>query len=137
MVVWGHNGHVAADSPQLLAGESMGYHLRQWYGEKLRVIGFAFGRGRFRAEGGEYDAPPPKPASLDAALATAGLPLYGIDLRGARGIVRRWLESPVEQRFIGTAPHISWSAIHPARSYDAMIFVRDTTPQKLVSGLEN
>jgi erythromycin esterase len=138
MVVWAHNGHVAAEAPRFSPGGSMGEHLRRTYGDAIRTIGLAFDRGSFRAEDARgrlraYDALAAKPASLDGALAAAGPPLFALDLRTATGIARRWIESPLEHRSIGLAydpetPGNDWVTIHPIRSYDAVIFVAQTTP---------
>ncbi|HEU4522894.1 MAG TPA: erythromycin esterase family protein [Thermoanaerobaculia bacterium] len=142
IVLWAHNGHVAAEPPRFLDGSSMGEHLRSIYGDAVRIFGFAFNGGRFRAldtasgELREYRVQAAKPASVDGALAAAGIPLFAIDLRTATGVARRWLESPVEQRVIGTGydpafPGNYWAPLHPLRSYDALIFVDETTATQL------
>src|SRR5688500_13062576 len=140
MVLWAHNGHVATEPPRFSPGESMGMHLRRMYGEAIRVFGFAFGGGAFRAgaRAGEvrsHEALPAKTASFDGALAAAGLPLFVLDLRSATGLPRRWVESPLEHRSIGLThdpetPGNDWVTIHPIRSYDAVIFVAETTPTR-------
>ena len=138
MVVWAHNGHVAAEPPRFFPGGSMGMHLRRIYGEAFRIFGFAFDRGGFRAAsaGGEvrsHESLPAKTASFDGALAAVGLPLFFLDLRTATGLPRRWVESPLEHRSIGLTynpetPGNDWVTIHPIRSYDAVIFVGKTSP---------
>lgn len=139
VVLWAHNGHVTAEPPRYFPGGTMGMHLRRIYGDAMRIFGFAFDRGSFRAGNDVYEALPAKPASFDGALAAAGLPLFMLDLRTATGVARRWVESPLEHRSIGLAydpetPGNDWVTVHPVRSYDAVIFVAATTPTRDVMG---
>ena len=83
IVLWAHNGHVAAQEG------AMGARLRNVLGEDLRVFGFAFGEGAFQA----VPWPPPKfglttfnvpllaEGSLDATLAATGIEVGSVDLR--------------------------------------------------------
>lgn len=137
MVVWAHNGHVMTASPRGGEAVTMGEHLRNIYGDRLRVIGFAFGRGAFQARGaggalGSHKVRAARPASLDGGLAAAGIPLFAIDLRSATGVARQWLAAPVDHRMIGSMYDAArddqfWATIHPLRSYDAVIFVAETS----------
>ncbi|HET7705100.1 MAG TPA: erythromycin esterase family protein [Thermoanaerobaculia bacterium] len=135
MVLWAHNGHVTAEAPRYFPGGTMGMHLRRIYGDAMRIFGFAFDRGSFRAGNEVHDTLPAKPGSFDGALASAGLPLFVLDLRSATGVARRWVESPLEHRSVGLAynpetPGNDWVTMHPVRSYDAVIFVSEMTPTR-------
>lgn len=135
MVLWAHNGHVTAEPPRYFPGGTMGMHLRRIYGDAMRIFGFAFDRGSFRAGSEVHETLPAKPGSFDGALAAAGLPLFVLDLRTATGVARRWAESPLEHRSVGLAynpetPGNAWVMMHPVRSYDAVIFVSEMTPTR-------
>lgn len=138
IVLWAHNGHVTAEPAGSRERGTMGAHLRDMYGDAMRIFGFGFDRGKFQAVsvggGGlqDHEAGPAKAASFDGALAAAGLPLFVLDLRTATGVARQWVDSPLEHRTIGAvynaaAPSSYWAKIHPSRSYDAVIFVANTT----------
>src|SRR5262249_5688561 len=86
IVLWAHNGHVAVTG---LSYESMGSALRRMYGSEMIVFGFAFNQGSFQAiaQGGgvlkNFTVPPAKAETLDGTLASARIPLFALDLRGA------------------------------------------------------
>jgi erythromycin esterase len=141
MVLWAHNGHVSAEPAPFFANGTMGSHLRRMFGKDLVIVGFAFNRGNFRAidtrmkreltSGNHLDAAPA--GSFDAALASAGPPLFLLDLRTARGVARQWVDSPLQSRGVGATfdadhPEYFTEVMHPLRSYDAVYFVENMTP---------
>jgi hypothetical protein len=68
-------------------------------------------------------------------LASAGLPLFVLDLRRADGPVADWFRSGHETRSIGAVfPGESSMSIRiePAGRYDALIFVNRTSPAELI-----
>ena len=48
MALWAHNGHITFDE-QVMAGGSMGVHLRRALGPDYLTFGFAFDHGAFQA----------------------------------------------------------------------------------------
>jgi erythromycin esterase len=131
MVVWAHNGHVATGG---FSYATMGSALRRTYGNEMVVFGFAFNQGAFQAvaQGGgglkNFAVPPAKPETLDATLASAGVPLFALDLRSAPA----WFKQPRGSRQIGAIypegePYAFVGDIVPAESFDALLFVDTTT----------
>jgi erythromycin esterase-like protein len=86
IVLWAHNAHVATAGYSI---DMMGSHLRRDFGDEMAVFGFAFNQGGFQAIDAasstlrEHSAPAAKAGSFDAMLASAGVPLFALDLRGA------------------------------------------------------
>jgi erythromycin esterase len=140
LVLWAHNGHVDAQpSP---AGGPMGAELRRALGGGLVVVGFAFDQGAFQArqmpfgpasELRPFAVGPARAESLDAALATAGFPMFALDLRQAprAGPVAEWLRLRRPARSIGAGFADDLEAsffvpIVPPRSFDVVVFVAKT-----------
>jgi erythromycin esterase-like protein len=136
IVLWAHNGHVAAGgfaSGGFPSG-SMGSALRRMYGSEMVVFGFAFNQGSFQAvaQGGgglkTFTVPPASAGTLDGALASVGIPLFALDLRGAPA----WFEQPRGARQIGAMypedqPYASVANIVPREAFDVLLFVDTTT----------
>jgi len=131
IVLWAHNGHVATGG---FPYETMGTALRRTYGREMAVFGFSFNQGSFQAipQGGgvlkTFTVPPAPPGSLDATLASAGLPLFALDLRASP----EWFRQARRSRQIGAvypegAPYALMSDVVPAEVYDAVLFVDETT----------
>lgn len=141
VVLWAHNGHVAAD-PASADWVPMGSHLRQAYGSSMVVIGFSFNQGSFRAmDTGKglhpFTVGPAPVESLDAALATAGMPLLALDLRRlpGSGPVKEWFETSRPMRSIGAVFSEGESSSYLGETdvmanYDAILFVDKTTSAK-------
>ena len=106
IVLWAANGHVRyAKFPEFTP---MGRYLRQRFGREMVSFGFSFGEGSFRAvETGtvprEFTVAPLPKGSLDRTLASAGIPLFALDLRQLPkdGAVARWFAKPHEMWNIG------------------------------------
>jgi len=112
-------------------------------GRAQRVIGTSFDRGSFMARaypGGEltdHTVPAAPPASFDAVLAQAGLPLLALDLAGApREGPAAWLASEMPMRSIGgiygfpsdnKLGVVYTHTIRPRECFDAVLFVAETT----------
>jgi len=145
-VVWAHNGHVATGNQGGV--ERMGLHLRRMFGADLVVFGFAFNQGGFQAmemplpsERGlvPFNVAPAPEGNLDAMLASAGLQVAAIDLRGLPrdGLVAKWFNEPRGTRSIGAAYDEQFASsffqiVTAAKSYDALLFVQKTTPARPV-----
>jgi erythromycin esterase len=144
MVVWAHNGHVGTEGYSFATGGNMGAHLRSMFGKDLVVFGAAFNRGSFQAVAtgrglSEHTVAPLDPGAFDRTLADAGPPMFVLDMRGATGVVREWLDSPLKNRSVGAvynddSPKNYVGTIHPLRSFDAVFFIRDTTSAVPVGG---
>jgi erythromycin esterase-like protein len=131
IVLWAHNGHVAAGGFRF---ETMGSVLRKMYGDRMVVFGFSFNQGSFQAipQGGgrlkAFTVPPAPADSLDGMLASAGLPLFALDLRKAP----EWFGEPHAARQIGSVypegqPFAFLSPLAAAEAFDALLFVDTTT----------
>ena len=138
IVLWAHNGHVST-----LSGggyEPMGASLRKMFGDQMVVFGFAFNQGSFRAveptKKGlvDFTVPPAPTGSLDATFASAGIPLFALDLRDApkSGPIATWLSEPHKTRSIGSMYSEDSAAqylfdLKAPQSFDVMLFVEKTT----------
>lgn len=136
VVLWAHNSHVALD-PGVRGVPSLGQRLRGRLGQRFVSVGFSFDRGAFLAAAGDggirrFELGPAPPASVDGALASAGLPLFAVDLRALprESAAGRWLRSPHPARGIGAvyregSPGLRSCAA--AIAYDVLVFVDRTT----------
>jgi erythromycin esterase-like protein len=131
VVLWAHNGHVATGG---ISSETMGAALRAMYGSEMVVFGLAFNQGSFQAiaQGGgglkNFTVPPARPDTLDATLASAGIPLFVVDLRMAPS----WFAQPRGSRQIGAMypegdPYALVANITPTAAFDAVAFFETTT----------
>ena len=137
IVVWAHNGHVAAGGYR--GYDPMGGFSRQMYGADMVVFGFAFNQGSFQAidlNGGrlrEFTVPPSPADSLDGVFAAAGIPLIAVDLRCVPDEgPGSWLRSRQLTRAIGAAydetrAELFFSELSAPAAFDAMLFVENTT----------
>jgi erythromycin esterase-like protein len=135
IVLWAHNGHVA--TTEYLGSELMGAHLRRFYGDQMYVFGFAFNQGSFRAVEASrglhnFDVAAAPSDSLDARLASTGIPIFALDLRRApvHGPVADWLDRASKTRSIGAvyseaAPY--FLEMKPREWFDGILFIEKTT----------
>jgi len=104
------------------------------------VLGFAFNRGSFQAIGGRggglqnFTVAPAPAGSFDALLATAGIPLFALDMRNAPPSLRE----PRQSRQIGAVFSNETEANFFARVsapsiFDAILFVENTTAARPVA----
>lgn len=137
IVLWAHNGHVATGSYRGYV--PMGSYLWEKYNTQMISVGFAFNQGGFQAIDGQgrgltpFTVPPAPADTLDQLYATAGLPIYAIDLRkapltGPGSLLR----SPLLTRTIGSLyderiPLLWFSEVAVPDAFDAMFFVDSTT----------
>lgn len=135
MMLWAHNGHVAAAAPSEAQDDTpMGGHLRRYFGKAMVSCGFVFDQGSFRAVDmatgriRTFTVNAPPRGSIDWTLAGLGIPLFAVDLRDAPD----WFTEPHYSRQIGggyseTAPGVWIHQIRAARDFDLLIFVDKTT----------
>jgi erythromycin esterase-like protein len=140
MILWAHNGHVSYKAPP--GFNPMGGYLHAKFGSALVTFGFSFNEGSFRAvEMGkslhEFTVEPAPEGSLDRALASAGIPLFALDLRQIpkEGKVAQWFAEPHATRSIGSvyddADSASyWSSLRWQDAFDVILFVEKTTASR-------
>jgi erythromycin esterase len=134
MMIWAQNDHVSRGV------QMMGRRLKDLFPRDFVNFGFAFGEGSFQAIDGipaagqsrrlaSFTVGPPSPNSMDGVLASAGLPLFVLDIRRADGAVADWFRSGHATRAIGGV-FVGESAmpirIVPDR-YDMLVFVDRTS----------
>jgi erythromycin esterase-like protein len=136
IVLWAHNGHVAYAAQY----GPMGGYLHKKFGSQLVTFGLAFNEGSFRAiEKGkslrDFTVGPAPEDSLDHALASAGIPLFALDLRQLpkKGPVAEWFGKSRPARSIGAiyggGQPESWSVatLRWPEVFDVILFVEKTT----------
>lgn len=138
MVSWAHNLHCQRKMgfPGL---ESIASRLSETFGDEYITIGTAFYTGEFRSidvnniEVSNFNVPPAKPGTFDAALSSVEYPLYAIDLRELpqAGPIDEWLKSGPSRRFVASSWSGSWREASPLEikadprdSFDVLVFVR-------------
>lgn len=141
VVVAAANGHVQRwpfTIPMLTNGmTTLGEHLAATLGERMVVIGSAVGGGTFFLHRPIPGGPPGHtevftedlttldPHSLDALLATAGIPHYLLDLRAVPAT------GPVADRFAAatsTMTGMQPTPVNPVAAFDAVVYVDKVTP---------
>ncbi|MCC6537708.1 MAG: erythromycin esterase family protein [Bryobacterales bacterium] len=132
MVLWAHNGHVAATNPN---NRPMGAILHERYGREMVAFGLAFNQGSFRAidqakkELRAFTVRPAPAESFDGMVAAAGLPVMALDLRQAPAALR----VPLAMRWAGgiysaeVSTLYTATRVNPAEAFDAVLFVESTT----------
>jgi hypothetical protein len=142
IVLWAHNGHVAAGGFAGSDFEPMGATLRKFYGADMVVFGFAFYQGSFQAMGrpiglSTFTVPPAPAGSLDATLAAARIPAFALDWRqspfaGRGAVVNPWIDGQKKTRWVGStyfedAPQNFWLDLRPREAFDVTLFIDLTT----------
>ncbi|MFZ1105250.1 MAG: erythromycin esterase family protein [Hyphomicrobiaceae bacterium] len=144
IAIWAHNGHVAAAS-DAKGSALMGRHLREIFGQQMRVLGFALDRGEVSAlklkqgktiSKGRVVLPIPaaKADSPEALLRAAGIPRAILDLRTvpATGALGARLAEVQPTRSIGwgfdpEAASAYYQGFVLPQAFDALIFFAETT----------
>lgn len=146
IVLWAHNGHtnITPGDPEKTFA-AMGSYLEKWFGDDHIPVGFAFGKGSFQAVAARPEAVPPntvglpewtvdwaKPGSVDRVMASAGIPLFIVDLRRAEGAARQWLTTPHPWRMAGAvfdpvAAEDYYRPQAPGFAFEALIYIAETT----------
>ena len=151
IALWAHNSHIAA-AQEGKGPVPMGWHLRQMFGEQMRVLGFAFDRGQvyhipFGPSGPDpskamaVKVPPASPMSAEAVLRAAGLPRFILDLRTvpAAGPLGAWIAEPQRLRTMGWGgePHDDPASAYPMvatygtlvlpKAFDALVYIAESS----------
>ncbi len=139
MVLWAHNSQVSLAPGD--AGGSLGTWLRQEFGEKIYVTGFACHRGELLAIGvqnGQYAGvakqtiPHSSEENGDSVLSAAGMPVFFLDLHtvASTSALGRWLMEPHSFLEAGALwnrddPQSNWSVKTLSKSYDGLVFLEE------------
>ena len=149
VVVWAHNSHVQRgtfdDGQDWTDEEAMGEHLRRGFGDRYVPLGFDFGRGSFRALGGEgsdvdgvgtFTAKGPIDGSATEPFDAMAVSPSFLELASASddANLEPWFARPQAIRRIGSV--YSPSAPSEERyqrtilpeSFDGVVYVRESTP---------
>ena len=134
IVVWAHNGHICKTDGL------MGGYLRDSLGEGYVNFGFAFSDGDctyFGDEGiGSYQAQPAYPGTLEYLLAQLDEPVFLLDLKKMREAgdpALKWIDGS-EFRVVGYLKmDREFYPVRVSESYDHLIFIRHTTPSRLLT----
>ena len=140
MIVWAHNSHVSNSSRR--GAEWMGSHIKKWYGDDVKIFGFFFNKGKFRAidEGipsrGMYDfsvGPAPE-GTFEYTVAKSNLKLAAIDLSDipSTGVVYDWFnqERPTINSgggFNDDEAELFYWPYNLVQSFDALIYLDSTS----------
>ena len=130
IVLWAHNGHLQK-SP-LVHGDmnmtSLGEFLDSMIGDDYVSVGFTYYQG---ADSGwpsyQTDIPnPPRPGSLDEAMARVGLPMFVLDLRSVprEGLAYEWLNQLRGHRI--SVPE--YMQLNPLQAWDALFYIERISP---------
>ena len=143
IVLWAHNGHVG--TALQLGEKNQGRHLRERYGDKMVILGFASHHGEVRAKqmaGGKIKPGQPVALPLSPSMAMsvesmfneAGLPRFVLDLRGVPkdSALGRWLATPRAHRSIGAVydpdrPSDFYERTILPETYDGIVFIAQST----------
>jgi len=134
IILWAHNGHVAAD-----AG-AMGGWLRKRFGNTYYAVGTAYRRGQIRAYGvegnqnkgfGAWPVASAPEGSGDAILSAAGMPLFFLDMRSVPrdGPLGVWLAAEHRFNIAGGVVEIGKENMSTGSlrvSYDGLVFVEES-----------
>jgi erythromycin esterase len=153
-VFWGANVHVAASEqvrytfpPTVQAAQlvPVGHWLRQQYGTGYVAVAGTFGAGEVLQgfETGQpavYQVPPPRPGTVDHALAQSRHDVLLLDLRGTAqpSVTRTLQDAPATLRLIGAAydaaadEQYSMTVDPLSRAFDALVHVDRTGPARLL-----
>jgi erythromycin esterase-like protein len=104
IVLWAHNTHVTTEPFPTF--KTMGTNLRSMYGSQMVAFGFAFNKGSFQAR--ERNKPlriftlgTPRAGTIDAVLASSGIPIFALDLRNPIGAAAiAWVKQSHETRSV-------------------------------------
>ncbi len=143
IIIWAHNGHIAHGGTPLYA--PMGSYLRKMFGPQYVNFGFAFNQGSFQAiESGkglrDFSIGPAPDGSLDATLASAGLPIMALDLRTPprQTVAIDWLKTAHMTRSIGAvfsneqSGNYSVNVVAP-ETFNVLLFVEKTSAARKIT----
>jgi len=139
IVLWGHNERFAYTPGD--AERSLGTWLRDEFGERLYVTGFAFHRGELLAIGvqngqnsgvAKQTIPESAEGNGDSVFSAAGMPVFFLDLRTVppASALGRWLVEPHSFLQVGALwnqddPQSNWLVKTMSKSYDGLVYLEE------------
>ena len=145
IVLWAHNGHVSAGNyggP----GKPMGEYLREMFGSRMVVLGFASDHGQIRAmrmKNGKFVSapmplplPPSRAGSVEAIFRETGLPRFilGFHDLDPSGALSGWLAQPHLHRMPGAVydpdSDDDYTNVALSKIYDGIVFVSESSAAK-------
>ncbi|WP_431157822.1 erythromycin esterase family protein [Winogradskyella poriferorum] len=150
MIVWAHNFHVSNmlisendnEGLDYNAYKCMGYHLKKWYGNQLKIVGFFYNQGEFSALDehipstgfNTFNVDKAKKGSLEHTLVNASLDRAFLDLSNvpSNGPIFDFFNQPIPTRyswgFYNQNKSEDYYQIHKLlKEFDALIFLNKTT----------
>jgi erythromycin esterase len=140
MMAWAHNSHVSNSSRWGV--DWMGYHMKKWYGDDIKIFGFLFNQGQFRAidEGvpskgmHDFSVESAPEGTFEYIIATTNMSLATVDLSRLPkdGVVYDWFNQERLTRNSGGGynendeEHFYWP-YNLAKAYDALIYLDSTS----------
>ena len=140
MITWAHNSHVSNSSRWGV--DWMGNHMKKWYGDDLKIFGFLFNQGQFRAidEGvpskgmHDFSVESAPEGTLEYIIATTNMRLAAVDLSRLPkdGVVYDWFNQERLTRNSGGGynendeEHFFWP-YNLAKAYDALLYLDSTS----------
>ncbi len=138
IVLWAHNSHLQKSplefdddlSPAQGAAleKRLGEFLDSMIGDDYVSVGFAYGQGTDSGWSSyQTDIPnPPRPGSLDEAMARVGLPMFVLDLRSVprEGLAYEWLNQLRGHR-MGVPEYMQ---LNPLQAWDALFYIERISP---------
>ena len=139
IVVWAHNLHIGIRNENGLT--SMGWHLREWFGEDYLAIGLTFAEGSVRAVDGkswetkEVELEPPTANSFERALQSSPEPYFVLDLRdpSLESDELGWLSASRSFRSIGAIYWRSsqWRTTNVPSVFDALFHTQQASAARI------
>ena len=143
MIVWAHNSHVSNSSRW--GTEWMGKHMKKWYGDEIKIFGFFFNQGQFKAidEGvlskGMYDfsVGPASEETFEYMMANNNYNIAALDITKIpkKGVVYDWFNQERPTRNSGggynenDAEHFFWP-YNLMEAFDVLVYLDSTTAVK-------
>ena len=131
IVLWAHNSHLQKSTRvhgDMNMGTGLGEFLDSMIGDDYVSVGFTYYQG---ADSGwssyQTDIPnPPRPGSLDEAMARVGLPMFVLDLRSVprEGLAYEWL-SQLRGHRMSVPEYIQ---LNPLQAWDALFYIDHISP---------
>ncbi len=140
MIVWAHNSHVSNSSRWGI--EWMGKHMKKWYGDEIKIFGFFFNRGQFKAidEGvpskgmHNFSVGPAPKESFEHVMANTKNNIAALDNKKIPkyGVVHDWFNQERPTRNSGggynenDAGHFFWP-YNLLEAFDVLVYIDSTT----------
>jgi len=138
MITWAHNTHVSNASFEGV--NHMGFNLKKWYGDDLKIFGFFFNQGGFKAiDGGvpskgihDFSVGTAPEEIFEYTMAKTKMPLAAIDLSKIKdkGVVHDWFNQERGTRHSGGWFNEKEPFYWPyklAEAYDGLIYLDSTS----------